>query len=52
MLGFAQFLYNDGFYWIAMGVALLALSMSDNQIKASVYSYTFTHDFELVYFDI
>ena len=52
MLGrFAQFIANDGFYWIAMTVALVAVYMSDNRIKASLFAFTYDDDYELMYFD-
>ena len=42
----------DGFYWIAMAVALVAVYMSDNRLKSTLFAATFDGDYELLYFDI
>ena len=49
MLGFIQ---NDGFYMIAFVIAMLAVSMSDNNIKSTIFGYSYDNNYELVYFDI
>jgi len=52
MLGFLRFIAADGFYWVAMAVALLAIAVSDNRIKSAIFGYSFDNSYELVYFDI
>ena len=51
-LRFLNFLANDGFYSIAMIVALVAVYFSDNRIKSAIFAYSFDGDYELAYFDI
>ena len=49
---FVNFIMADGFYWIAMTVGLVAIYMSDNRIKASLFAASYDGDYELIYFDI
>jgi len=50
-LRFVSFLLNDGFYHIAIAVAVVALYFSDNRLKSAILAFNFDTDYELVYFD-
>ena len=52
LMRFVDFIMHDGFYWISMLVALIAVYMSDNRLKSTIYAATFGGDYELIYFDI
>ena len=51
MLGFLKFISNDGFYWIALVVALVGVTVSDNSVKSAIFAYSYDNSYELVYFD-
>ena len=52
VLGFFRFIANDGFYWIAIVVALAGIALSDNSIKSAIFAFNYDNSYELVYFDI
>ena len=53
VVAFFRFVMNDGLYWIAMLMALLAISISDNKLKSTLFPFfNAPNSYELVYFDI